>query len=78
MKEYGAKVSTGPLNVRQEPSPSAKVLKTIKIGSALTVLEEKDGFAKIGDDEWVNMNFIDKCKSARSNKPKSKKSEVMK
>lgn len=42
-----------PVAVRAEPAPRAKVTGKLAPRTVVTILEERDGFARIADDAWV-------------------------
>lgn len=46
------------LNVRVAPNASAPIVRTVAQGTKVNVLEYVDEFAKIGDNEYVNINFL--------------------
>jgi hypothetical protein len=43
-----------PTAVRAAPNRRAKVVRELALRSQIDVLEEKDGWARIGDDEWIS------------------------
>jgi cell wall-associated NlpC family hydrolase len=58
---YYVKVNSGTLNVRQQPSPSAKVIMKLAKAKQITVSSQSKGWAKIsvnGKSGYVNTNFI--------------------
>jgi hypothetical protein len=50
-------IVTSPVNVRSAPSQSAAKLGTLPQGRSVKVLEVKDGWFRIGDQEWIAGNF---------------------
>lgn len=44
------------LNVRTEPN--GFILKVLKDKEIVSILEEKDGWGKIDENQWVNMAYI--------------------
>lgn len=42
-----------PTPVRAEPSRRAAIVRTVPLRSRIAVLEERDGFARIADHEWI-------------------------
>jgi N-acetylmuramoyl-L-alanine amidase len=63
-KNIDATVEAWSLNVREQPSLSSKIAGTLKLGSKMTVSEEKGGWAKIvsssGVHGWVYSDYIRK------------------
>ena len=48
------------LNVRSAPGTGSKVVKALKKGSAVTVYEEKNGWSRIGTNQWVCSKYLKK------------------
>ena len=46
------------LNVREGAGKNFKAIRQIEDGVVVSVYEEKDGFGRIGKDEWVMMSFL--------------------
>lgn len=46
------------LNVRVAPNASANIVRTVPSGEEVNVLEYVDGYARIGDNEYVNVDFL--------------------
>ena len=46
------------LNVRGGSGKEYKVIRQIPNGSSVFVYEQKDGFGRIGDGEWIMMSFL--------------------
>lgn len=46
------------LVVRGKPSKAASVVGTVPYGVMVPVLGDKDGFVKIGDNQWVSRRFL--------------------
>jgi len=46
------------LNVRVAPNASANIVRTVPSGAEVNVLEYVDGYARIGDNEYVNVDFL--------------------
>lgn len=57
-KEYTVRVNTF-LNVRLGPSTSYKSIWKFYNGDKLTVYEEYNGWGKIGEDQWVCMDYLE-------------------
>lgn len=54
------------LNVRKGPGTNYKILRTILYGETVIVYETRNGWSRIGSDEWVSGNYL------TQNKPNSK------
>ena len=48
------------LNVRSAPGTGSKVVKALKKGSTVTVYEEKNGWSRIGTNQWVCSKYLKK------------------
>lgn len=46
------------LNVRRGPGRNFEAVAKLKNGDSVFVYENKDGFARIGDDVWVDTKFL--------------------
>ena len=46
------------LNVREEPSLEAKVVRQVKRGSKLTVIDDLGEWSQIGDEEFVMSRYL--------------------
>ena len=46
------------LNVRRGPGRKFEAIAKLKNGDSVFVYEKKDGFARIGDDVWVDTKFL--------------------
>lgn len=46
------------LNVREGAGKDFKAIRQIEDGDVVSVYEQKDGFGRIGKDEWVMMSFL--------------------
>ncbi len=46
------------LNVRRGPGRNFEAIAKLKNGESVFVYELKDGFARIGDDVWVDTKFL--------------------
>ena len=46
------------LNVREEPSLGAKVVRQVKRGSKLTVIDDLGEWSQIGDEEFVMSQYL--------------------
>lgn len=46
------------LNVREEPSLEAKVVRQVKRGSKLTVIDDLGEWSQIGDEEFVMSQYL--------------------
>lgn len=46
------------LNVREEPSLEAKVVRQVKGGSKLTVIDDLGEWSQIGDEEFVMSQYL--------------------
>ena len=45
------------LNIREDASLESKIITTCRKGDEFEVIEEKDGFAKIGKG-WIKLEFV--------------------
>jgi len=52
------KISINNLNVRKNPNLNAEVVETCVPG-IYEMLAKKDGFAKIGKDKWVKLDYVE-------------------
>lgn len=57
---YDGKVTATVLNVRSGPSTKYKVVKQLKYATVVHIQEEADGWGKIGDAQWVCLQYIKK------------------
>ena len=48
------------LNVRSAPGTGSKVVKALRKGSTVTVYEEKNGWSRIGANQWVCSKYLKK------------------
>lgn len=55
---YNATVTIDQLNVRAGAGTSFTATRKLKIGTAVNVYEEKSGWSRIGDTEWVSTQYI--------------------
>ena len=46
------------LNIREEPSLEAKVVRQVKRGSKLTVIDDLGEWSQIGDEEFVMSQYL--------------------
>ena len=46
------------LNVREGAGKNFKVIRKLEDGDVVSVYEQKDGFSRIGKDEWVMSSFL--------------------
>ena len=46
------------LNVREGAGKAYRMIRQIPNGSSVSVYEQADGFGRIGDGEWVMMDFL--------------------
>lgn len=51
-------VTANKLNVRKGPGLTYEAVKILKKGDKVTVFKTQDGWANIGNSEWVSMSFI--------------------
>lgn len=58
-KKYTVNVNTR-LNVRKCGSTSCAVIRQLKNGDVVRVYAQKNGWGRIGQDEWVSMNYLHK------------------
>ena len=58
-KTYNVKVDTF-LNVRQGPDITFIVVRTLFAGEKVKILEEKDGWGRIEEDQWINLQYTHK------------------
>lgn len=55
-------ITTNALNIRTGPGGSYQAVGITKKGSVHKVLEEQDGWGRIGDNKWINLSkrFVEK------------------
>ena len=53
---YKITITTNALNIRTGPGGSYQAVGITKKGSVHKVLEEQDGWGRIGDNKWVNLS----------------------
>lgn len=58
-RPYNVQVDTF-LNVRQGPDLSFMIVRTQFAGNKLRILEEKDGWGRIEEDQWINLQYTHK------------------
>lgn len=51
------------LNVRSGPGVKNSIVKKLPIGSVITIQEERDGWIRIADTEWVSGQYVQKIKT---------------
>lgn len=51
-------VQKEPLNVREQPDPNSELVKTLPSGTSWRVYETKNGFYKVGINQWISANSI--------------------
>ena len=54
---YTVRVDTH-LRVREGAGKDFKIIRLLDDGDVVSVYEQKDGFGRIGKDEWVMMSFL--------------------
>lgn len=60
-REYRIKVVANALNCRREPGLDKVILNVLNQGSEFTVIEEKDGWGKLKEENgWVDLQFTSK------------------
>ena len=63
---YGCIVKANPtLNVRQTPSTTGTIVKSLHQGSTVKCLEKKNGFCRVGTDQWASADYIN-CATTKS------------
>ena len=55
---YTAKTTLSELNVRAGAGTNFAVSRKVPMGTEVKILEEKNGWARISDTEWVMMKYI--------------------
>jgi hypothetical protein len=45
------------LNVRAEPSATATLAGTVRLGDVFEITAQEDGWGKIGDDRWISLSY---------------------
>ena len=55
---FSGKVTTSTLNVRNKPSTKGDILYKLSKNEEIKAFEEKDGWYRIGDNEWVMKTYI--------------------
>lgn len=63
------KVTADKLNVRKGPATTYDVVKTLAIGTTVTVLGEQDGWFKLDTERWVNKQYIEEVKETATAAP---------
>lgn len=56
-KKYKVNAQRG-LNVRKGPGKQYSVLYVLSNGASVTVYDKKTGWGKIGDDQWVSLDYL--------------------
>lgn len=56
---YGTVIGTSDLNVRIGPGTDNKIARTIPAGARVRVLDEQDGWYRLGVSEWVFGKFVE-------------------
>ena len=56
-KEYDVRVVYSILKIRESPSLQAKEVGLIKDKGVYHILEEKNGFGKIADNQWIMLSY---------------------
>jgi|GEM_PF-3399531 len=59
------------LNVRSGPSGSSTKVGTKKNGDKVTIFEEKNGWIRIGDGQWVSANYVKIASQANASAPQN-------
>ncbi|CAF1031070.1 unnamed protein product [Adineta ricciae] len=53
------------LNVRKTPSASGTIVKSLYQGTTVNCLEKKNGFCRVGTDQWASSEYIN-CATSKS------------
>lgn len=53
-------VTASSLNVRNAPNGSARVVDTLRSGARVTILQEDNGWMRIGPNRWVSGRYVQK------------------
>ena len=57
---FRVRVTVPSLNVRFQPSTSAKIVAVLTNYPENDILEVKDGFGRIGDNSWIMLRYTKK------------------
>lgn len=53
-------IATANLYVLKTPGVLTSKIGNYKVGTKFTVLEEKNGWGKVAEDKWINLNYVEK------------------
>jgi hypothetical protein len=56
---YKVKVTHPSLRIRRAPNLQAEVVDTIRDQGYYTILDEVNGWGKIGDDKWIMLSYTE-------------------
>lgn len=56
---YKVKVTHPSLRIRRAPNLQAEVVDTIRDQGYYTILDEANGWGKIGDDKWIMLSYTE-------------------
>lgn len=71
------KVTATALNVRKGPSTNYNVIKVLSAGTKVTVYEEKSGWGRIANGQWVSMSYLKKSGNSSSSSSSSSKNKFV-
>ena len=60
------------LNVRTGAGTSYRIIKALPKGTKVTVYEEKNGWARIGDGQWVSAQYLSSSSNSSSSSSSTK------
>ena len=63
--------ATDGLNVRSGAGTQYRILRALTNGTKVTVYEEKNGWSRIGDSQWVSSTYLDSRTTTTPSKPKT-------
>ena len=67
-EKYKVVVKAQLLNVRDSGSYSGNVIRTTPNGATHIVLEKKDGWGRIGENEWICLDFVEQVEVIKEQK----------
>ena len=59
---HASYVTADSLNIRQGPGTSYMIVGSVEYGYPLTILEEKNGYGRIGMGSWVDLDYVSATK----------------
>lgn len=56
----GTVIATANLYVLKTPGVLTSKIGNYKVGTKFIILEEKNGWGKVAEDKWINLNYVEK------------------